>query len=307
MGIFVGALAQVLDSSKTEAQVFTIETHTALPQETPIRLQEYGVGIFKSLATKSALKKVLKKKQITVDGSLASTATWITGGERIVLTRPEAETQQKKLVFPVQVLYEDDYLAVIHKPAGILVSGNRFKTIANALLQNLEYSPLKDKCKPQPVHRLDFATTGALLVGKTRSSIRLLNKRFENKEVTKTYYAVTIGNMPANGAINQPIDDKPATSLFQICETVASPRFDQLNLVELKPLTGRRHQLRKHLSGMGNPILGDRDYTPEALLLKGKGMYLHAYSLKFQHPFTNQDLLIKDELPEGFTKLFKDH
>ena len=74
--------------------------------------------------------------------------------------------------------------------------------------------------------------------------------------------------------------------------------------MELKPLTGRRHQLRKHLSGMGNPILGDRDYTPEALLLKGKGMYLHAYSLKFQHPFTQQDLIITDELPERFKKIF---
>ncbi|MEH6657505.1 RluA family pseudouridine synthase [Leeuwenhoekiella marinoflava] len=269
-----------------------------------MRLQEYGVGIFKAVVTKSALKKVLKKQQITVNGALASTATWISGGELIVLTLPESETKQKKLVFPVQVLYEDDYLAVIHKPAGILVSGNRFKTIANALLQNLGYSKQEDKCKPQPVHRLDFATTGALLIGKTKKSIRLLNKLFENKEVSKTYYAVTIGNMPANGAINQPINDKPANSLFEVCDTVASPRFEKLNLVKLNPLTGRRHQLRKHLSGMGNPILGDRDYTPEALLLKGKGMYLHAYSLKFQHPFTLEDLVIKDELPKGFKKLF---
>lgn len=270
-----------------------------------MRLQEYGVGIFKALITKSALKKALKKKQITVNESLASTATWISGGEIIVLTLPQSEIKQNKLVFPLQVLYEDEYLAVIHKPAGILVSGNSFKTITNALLQNLEYSKQEDKCKPQPVHRLDFATTGVLLIGKTKKSIRLLNKLFENKEVSKTYYAVTIGKMPQNGEINTPIDGKPANSLFEVCDTVPSPRFDQLNLVELKPLTGRRHQLRKHLSGIGNPILGDRDYTPKSLLLKGKGMYLHAYSLKFQHPFTQENLTIKDELPENFKKLFK--
>ena len=111
--------------------------------------------------------------------------------------------------------------------------------------------------------------------------------------------------MPAAGEINSPIDGKPASSLFKVCDTVASPRFEKLNLVKLNPLTGRRHQLRKHLSGMGNPILGDRDYTPEALLLKGKGMYLHAYSLSFQHPITQENLVIKDELPEGFKKLFK--
>ena len=270
-----------------------------------MRLQEYGVGIFKVVATKSALKKALKKKQITVNGVLGSTATWISGSEIIVLTLPEPEPKQKKLQFPLRVIYEDQYLAVIHKPAGILVSGNGFKTIANALLQNLEYSTLEDKCKPQPVHRLDFATTGALLVGKTKTSIRLLNKLFENKEVAKTYYAVTIGKMPSKGEINSPIDGKPASSLFNVCDTVASPRFDQLNLVELKPLTGRRHQLRKHLLSMGNPILGDRDYTPQELLLKGKGMYLHAYSLSFQHPFTQHQLSIQDELPERFTKLFK--
>lgn len=193
---------------------------------------------------------------------------------------------------------------MIHKPAGILVSGNSFKTIANALDQNLKGSKLPDATTPQPVHRLDYATTGILLVGKTSSSIRALNKIFENKGVTKTYYAVTIGEMDEQGEITSEVDGKKAQSNYMLCETVPSPRFGKLNLVKLEPQTGRRHQLRKHLAAIGNPILGDKEYGIENLILKGKGLYLHAYSLKFTHPFTNEEIFLKDEFPQRFKKLF---
>ncbi len=75
-------------------------------------------------------------------------------------------------------------------------------------------------------------------------------------------------------------------------------------MVQLEPQTGRRHQLRRHLSEIGNPILGDKDYGSEPLVLSGKGLYLHAYSLKFTHPFTNEVLYIKDELPQRFKNIF---
>ena len=91
------------------------------------------------------------------------------------------------------MLFEDEHLAMIHKPAGILVSGNGFKTIAKALSQNLKPSTLKDCTTLQPIHRLDYATTGILLIGKTSSSIRALNKLFENKAINKSYYAISIG------------------------------------------------------------------------------------------------------------------
>ncbi len=202
------------------------------------------------------------------------------------------------------MLFEDDYLAVIHKPGGILVSGNHFKTIANALIQNLKRSPLDDTTQPQPVHRLDFATTGILLVGKTSRSIRALNQLFEDRAIKKTYFAVTIGNMNTEGSITTEVDGKPSRSNYKVHQSVSSERFGQLNLVELEPFTGRRHQLRKHLSGIGNPILGDKDYGIASLILNGKGLYLHAYSLKFIHPFTKDKLYIKDEFPENFKKIF---
>jgi len=280
------------------------ETHIVPNRSSPIRLQEYGVGIFIAALTKSALKKVLKKKLITVNDVIATSATLINGGERIILTTPKEVSPNKKLVFRLKVLFEDDYLAIIHKPAGILISGNSFKTIANALTQNIQPSNLPDATKPQPVHRLDFATTGVLLVGKTSSSIRALNKMFEDKKIEKTYYAVTIGEMNDQGKITSEIDGKKSQSDYKLFESVSSKRFGKLNLVKLIPQTGRRHQLRKHLSSTGFPILGDKEYGIENLILNGKGLYLHAYSLDFIHPFTNKKIYLKDELPKRFKKLF---
>lgn len=269
----------------------------------PIRLQDYGVGVFGHIPTKSALKKAIKKQQVLVNGQIGSTADWISGGETISLSLPAAP-QKQKLVFPLKVIYEDDQLAIIHKPAGIQVSGNGFKTIANALSQNLGVSNAPDATVPQPVHRLDYATTGVLLIGKTQSSIRDLNGLFREKSMTKIYYAITIGKMDKAGIIETPVDDKEARSIYRILESVASERFGKLNLVELKLETGRRHQLRVHLASIGNPILGDKDYGIDGLILNGKGLYLHAYSLSFTDPLSGIARHFTDELPNRFKKIF---
>lgn len=203
------------------------------------------------------------------------------------------------------MLFEDDHLAVIQKPAGLLVSGNTFKTITNALDRNLKKCERPDATKAQPVHRLDFETTGALLIGKTSSSIRDLNKLFEHKAIKKTYHAITIGKMPPHGSITIAIGDKPSVSNYKLVDSVSSQRFGILNLLELKPLTGRHHQLRKHLAHIGHPILGDKVYGKAPLILKGKGLYLHASTLEFTHPFTHKKICIQSELPKRFKKIFK--
>ena len=281
------------------------KTHIATPQSEPIRIQEYGVGIFPTLPTKSALKKALKKKLIFVDGNLATTATYIHGNETIEFHTPTQVHHKKEFILELEVVFEDDYLAIISKPAGILVSGNSFKTIDNALIQNLKQSSQPDAVKPRPVHRLDYATTGLLLVGKTSASILSLNKMFEHKQIIKTYLAVSIGKMSKEGTITLPVNEKLAISNFEVLEEVSSKRFQYLNLVQLSLKTGRRHQLRKHLSALGNPILGDATYYKEGLILKGKGLYLHAFSLAFNHPITNQKVYFEKEIPSKFQKIFK--
>ena len=281
------------------------ENHIAIVQLQPIRLQEYGVGIFPTLPTKSAIKKALKKQLIFVNGQLATTATLIHGNETITFHHSEKTNLSKRLILKLEVVYEDDHLAIINKPAGILVSGNTFKTVDNALSQNLRLSTQPDATQPRPVHRLDYATTGLLLIGKTSSSILALNKLFQNKQVNKEYFAVTIGKMETKGILNFPVDEKEAVSNFEVIEKVSSERFEYLNLVRLFPKTGRRHQLRKHLLELGNPILGDASYNKEGLILKGKGLYLHAFALKFNHPITHKEVHINKDLPSKFKKLFK--
>lgn len=281
-----------------------LETHTVPELEKPIRLQEYAVGIFTIISTKSALKKAIKRGLIRVNNEIASTARFINGGEIISLFANDESTPKKKLDLKLNILFQDEYLAIVYKPSGILVSGNKFMTIDNALPQNLEKSSLSDAVRPHPAHRLDYPTSGLLLVGKTASCILALNKLFENKEIQKTYYAVAIGNMKSSGSIDFPINGKDSLSHYEVMKSVISERFESLNLVKLIPMTGRRHQLRKHLSEIGNPILGDQEYGKENLVLIGKGLYLHASELNFIHPFTNEKIKIKSELSKKFTKLF---
>jgi len=281
------------------------EKHTSIIKGKPQRIQEYGVGIFSILETKSSLKKALKKNLIKVNGKLATTGTLLFGGEIIEFQHETIAKNVKEFIFKLDIVYEDEFIAVINKPAGILVSGNSFKTITNALTKNLKASNQLDAVSPQPVHRLDYPTTGLLLIGKTSKSIRNLNNQFKNKEISKIYVAITIGKMvPKNGILDYSVDDKIAVSEFDVLKTVVSERFEYLNLVKLIPKTGRRHQLRKHVSTLGNPILGDKEYGLEPLILKGKGLYLHAYSIEVTHPFTNKKMFIQQELPSKFSKIF---
>ncbi len=232
-----------------------------------------------------------------------STAKLITGGESISIQQDSIQTTNRKLVFPLEVLFEDDYLAVINKPPGILVSGNAFKTIDNALVQNLKLSTMPDGCKPRAVHRLDYPTTGLLLIGKTRDSITNLNQLFENKTIQKSYLAISIGKMEPKGQIQELIDGKPAETNYKVLSSVKSKRFNYLNLLLLHPKTGRRHQLRKHLAHVGNQILGDREYGKPEFLLKGKGMYLHACKLEFIHPFSKEPVSFQSRIPKRFQKI----
>ncbi|MCT4698261.1 RluA family pseudouridine synthase [Tenacibaculum haliotis] len=280
------------------------ETHKVPSLEKSIRLQEYGVGIFKTIPTKSGLKKAIKKELILVDGKIATTALFINGNELIELYKKGNDTTFKQFEFDLEILFEDDYLAIIYKPSGILVSGNSFATINNALLQNITKSTLFDAVRPRPVHRLDYPTSGLLLIGKTSSSIIALNQLFENKEIQKTYHAISIGKMDEKGEINFPVDIKNAFTSYQVLKTVISERFNILNLVELTPKTGRKHQLRKHLLAINNPILGDKEHFIDGLILNGKGLYLHASTLKFEHPFTKEIINVTKELPKKFKKIF---
>lgn len=286
-------------------QLNKIESHIVPSLEKPTRLQDYTLGFFKAISTKSSLKKAIKKGLISINLNKAKTGDFLKAGDVIDLHQDETTKQKPNIRLELEVLCEDDYLALINKPAGIAVSGNKKWTLENALGNNLKPSTQKDAlARPEPIHRLDHPTSGVLLVGKTSSAVIALNKLFENKTIEKTYFAVTIGQQIPNGIIDSSIDDKSSKTSFKVLKSLPSEKFEFLNLVELKPKTGRKHQLRKHMAEIGNPILGDKTYGIENKILFGNGLYLHAQSLSFTHPVTTESIHCSAAVPKKFIRLF---
>ncbi len=282
-----------------------VESHQIPALEKEMRLSNYAVGIFESIQTKKGIKKAIKNGSLRVNGEVVSFEELIHGGETIDLYVNSLKGSKPTIDLNLEVVYEDDYLAVVSKPAGLVVSGNKQRTLENALPGCLKKSIQEDALeRPEPIHRLDYPTSGVVLIGKTKKAVVVLNKLFEERTIDKTYHAVTINQIKDSGIIETPIEGKSCKTEFRTIERLVSPKFEYLNLTSLKPHTGRRHQLRIHMANMGNPILGDKKYGTEDLILEGKGLFLHASSLKFTHPFTLQQMIIETELPKKFQKLF---
>lgn len=281
-----------------------VESHTAIQQDSPVRLSDYIPGKFKSITSKKGMKKAIDKGLVKVNGRVAFTSKYINGGELIELHRKDEYANHPKIELDLDVLYADEHLAIINKPPGIVVSGNKRKTIANALPHVLDPSHEPDALtRPQPAHRLDYPTSGVLLIGKTSSTLTKLNQLFEARSIIKTYHAITIGKMPSAGNIDTAINGKQAETAYSVVQEMASAKFEFLNFVKLQPKTGRRHQLRIHLAELGNPILGDQLYGLRQRNSKSKRLYLHASSIGFIHPSTGDNLMISAPLPEKFDKI----
>lgn len=281
-----------------------LEIHIVPKMDHPARLSDISAGMFEMLPSRKSMKKAIDKGLVRVNDRVAATGDWIKGGEKITLQQhPIISRPNVDLV--LEVLFEDDFLAVVHKSAGIEVSGNHRRILENALPQNLRPSQESDALRyPQAIHRLDYPTSGALLIGKTRNIVAALNHLFADRKIVKHYFAVTIGDIAEQGEIEFPVEGKTAHSSYRKLQEVASPRFGKLNLVKLEAHTGRRHQLRKHLAALGSPILGDHQYGTEGLKLSGKGLYLHAQSLQFRHPVTEEMMVVEAPVPKKYRKLF---
>ena len=228
------------------------------------------------------------------------------GGEIITVFRDQTPSNKPSITLALDIVFEDQHLAIIHKPPGVEVSGNKRYTIANALDKALKKSNQKDALqRPEPIHRLDYPTSGCLLIGKTSRSVMKLNRAFQEKKIDKVYYAITIGKQKTSGTIKIPLEGKSCISHFELIATVPSIKYEALNLVKLIPETGRKHQLRKHLAAIQCPIMGDIKYGNPLHTGQGNGLYLHGYSLEFTHPHTGLLISKTIQLPKKFTRIFK--
>lgn len=240
-------------------------------------------------------------------------------GDLVEVDRPPAPTVQAALP-PFGVRYEDEHLAVVAKPAGVVVHGApgiREPTLVDALAQRMPLAAAAGSDRPGVVHRLDRDTSGLLVVAKTDEAYRALVDAIRERRVERRYLALAAGafGLPT-GRIDAPVgrlagdrtrmgvrpDGREAVTDFRVLETLGSPGV--ASLVEAKLGTGRTHQIRVHLAHVGHPVVGDRTYGRSAQRLAGQlGLerpFLHACSLRFAHPVDPdaEEVSVAEPLPE---------
>lgn len=279
---------------------FNPEMITVIAQITePQRMYDFCKGKFEALPSHKSVKKAIENGLLLLNNQQVGTGKFVQEGDIVTLTQIIVNKPQD-YHFELHVVYEDDDIAIIEKPAGIPVSGNSFKTILNMLGGNLKPSPMVDVLPwPVPSHRLDVPTQGLLICAKTVTANKSLGEMFREKLIRKTYHALVAGKpSPSEGMIDDPIDGKAAISEYETLKTVPSLSHEQLSWVQLSPLTGRTHQLRIHMSGKGCPIIGDLEYGPWTK--RHKGLFLAAVGISLNHPRTGEVLTITIPTPAKF-------
>lgn len=268
-----------------------------------IRFVDYAIGLFEGFETRSAVKTGIKKNRFQINGDKADTGRWINEGDRIDLM--ERSEKPKSYDKEIEIVYEDEFLAVVNKPAGLVVSGNQFKTLENCLVDQLKLSDADDALDwALPVHRLDAPTSGLVIFAKTISVRRLLGQMLEEKSITKTYHAIVHG-IPNEGIIDSVIVKKEAISKLSVVKSIPSLQNEHLSLVQLEPITGRTHQLRIHCQTTGHSIVGDQTYESANGTFRNKGLFLAATELKFDHPISGQPIHVEIPIPNKFDSLLK--
>ena len=289
--------------------------------EKPKRLDVFLANRERDLS-RSAIQRLIEKGRVQLNGEPARASQKIKPGDRITFDVPKAEPLELNgEPIPLDILYEDDALLVLNKPAGLVVHpapGHWTGTLVNALLYHFETSgesasTIGGKERPGLVHRLDKETTGIMVIAKTDQAHRALAVQFKQHTITRMYEALVFG-VPKKGhglidlAIGRDTKERkkfsartakprPSVTEYKVVE-----RFGKIAArVDLFPQTGRTHQLRVHMTSLGHPLLGDPTYggrKVQALeTLDIPRVMLHARTLGFDHPVTGKPMAFTSTLP----------
>jgi len=301
--------------------------------KTPERLDVFLTRQVSEL-TRAKAQTAINEGAVTVDGATVKTSHKVRPGQLIkleVLSLPPLDLEPEDI--PLDVVWEDKWLVVVNKPAGMVVhpaAGNRTGTLVNALLGHYgDLADSDDPDRPGIVHRLDKDTSGLIVVCKREPALSKLSEQFRKRMVKREYHAIVWWQMPKRkGSIDEPIgrdphdrkkyivrrDGKSSLTNWEVKE-----KYEFLTYIALHLETGRTHQIRVHTSHEGHPVFGDPDYSGRnrqlGRLTSGQrkqvaGYFerinrqmLHARTLGFKHPVTRRELFFESELPDDFTWL----
>lgn len=265
-----------------------------------VRLSDYNYHNLLWFNSRKSMKKAIKRGRVLVNGRKAQTSTWLQLGDEITVLEDETD-DIPPYHLDLKVVFEDDYLAVVEKPSGLITSGNRHRTLENACLSILIPSSHDESLKRfRPAHRLDAPTSGLVVMAKTSSVLNQLNRMMKLNTIMKRYLALVSGQV-LKQTINLPIDGKRSISHIDKCIPIESNKYGPLSLLSVLIDTGRTHQIRIHLSSIGHPVAGDKMYN-QYHSAEVKGLMLHAYELEFEHPVTYDIIKLKTDIPKRFIR-----
>jgi 23S rRNA pseudouridine1911/1915/1917 synthase len=292
------------------------------------------------LMSRTRIKNLILKEKLKLnDEIIKSPSKKVLIGDKLTLNIPEPEEASlKPYDFKLEIIYEDEDLLVINKPAGIIMhpgAGNYDKTIVNALIHydKNSLSTIGDELRPGIVHRIDKNTSGLVVIAKNNETHENLSKQFSNHTIIRVYQLLIWGKLrPSSGRIDTFISlssknrqlmevsrskGKNAITNYKTIEIFENDKTPTLSLVECKLETGRTHQIRVHMKHMGNSIVGDDKYKKkykklknidmglESLISKLNRQFLHAKTLGFIHPKTDKEMIFSSILPQELNNLLK--
>lgn len=275
----------------------------------------------KTELSRSFIKKLCDEGALSINEKLQKGSYKLKSGDEIVFSVPEnKELGLTPVDIPLNVIYQDDDVAVINKPQGLTVhAGNGTKeepTLVNALLFHLDkLSGINGVNRPGIVHRIDKNTSGLLVIAKNDKAHASLSKQLENKTCKRVYQALLYGVLKEpKGRIETYIDRDPknrtkmavarsgrfAVTNYKVLET-----FKDYTLCEFSLETGRTHQIRVHAKYLGHPVVGDKEYGYKNCKFSLNGQLLHAGYLEFTHPATGEKMSFTAPLPDYFEKILE--
>lgn len=281
----------------------------AVTDEAGERIDRVLAARFPDLS-RAQIQRLIRSGAITVNDRVVRPSYCLSLGDRIAVTLPEEASIRPERI-PLDIIYEDEHLLVVNKPAGMVVhpaAGVTSGTLVNALLAHCpKVADVGGVERAGIVHRLDRETSGLIVVAKDSQTHTALQRQFQRRQVRKTYVVLVEGQVqPSEGIIEVPIGrdqrdrtrmavartGRPAVTQYRVVEM-----FPRYTLLEVRPHTGRTHQIRVHLAWFGYPVVGDRVYGRRRQALLPDRHFLHARDLAFTHPVTGKPMAFTAPLP----------